>query len=309
MAYFKGTVQRGQLVDTLVSLLTSTPTGSTEPYWQQVQSGTYANEGVVLYSKGSSGTDKIYVRITTDTDQHNIKMSTIESYTPNQINGLTGTAVNESVRQEISYAHFNNYASSFPVSYELSFDRDRIMLSLIGDKQVMINAGYSAADAFRTLAWVGMPKRISPAGTTDWNDSTGVAFAVSRYAYRLTSISSTGSDSYGQCRVVRARDRSSQPTYHMRTMGKRIGRSKGWGSKIMLPDIYLEEYNGNEGMRSIMHGVHPLFMSSYSTDFKDGDELNIGGKRYTIMNIWSGPSTSYSVNCFPSEWVAVEKLL
>lgn len=308
MAYFKGSSQRGQLVDTLVGLLTSIPNGAVEPYWKAVQSGPYATEGVVLYSKGSSGTDNIFIRLSSDAKPNKIYMSIMEDYKPNPVNGLVGTAVNEMGKQEIRWTHTEKYDATFPVYYDLSFDRDRIMLSLMADKQAVLASGDIVVNAYRTFAWMGLPKRLSPVGTTDWMDSTAVCYAGSRHGMTVAGTSGNLTlPAYGVCRALRDRGRVESALYDLRVLGSGFGKSRGWGGKILLSDVYMEKKGGDEGPRAIMHGIHPLFTPDSPADFKDGDELVIGGKRYTIMQVYTDAASQ--TNCFPSPWLAVEKLL
>lgn len=306
MAFYQNKEERALLLDKIVQLLTTKPAGTTAPYWKQVQSGTFQNEGYILYSEGRSGNDNIFVRFHYTTWQNKIVMSMMEGYTPNSVAGLNGVIVNESHAQDVyfynaaktSNGDYNNWSSSYsathPVHYFLSFNKDKIMLVLKGDPGV---DNYP----MQTLAWIGMPQRL-----TDEPDSTAVTFAVSTLAYRLTDVGNTSVNAL-QAKVLVNRNKQKQNTHHMHTMRK--FKSKGWGGHFLLPNIYLQSNVSFEGVRSIMDGVHPLIQNEANPDFKDGDEITVGAKRYTIFMVSSRiANKNYDVSCFPSDWMAVEQL-
>lgn len=292
MAFYQGTETTSRYIDKIVSLLTTAPSGSTEPFWRKVQSGTYANEGYILKSTGSSGTDKIFIRITQPANQ-GIQVSAIENYEPNAVDGLNGTITNESVKVNVNWSQSAGYPSTFPVGYWLSFDKDRIMLAVIGDKTYT----YSV----KTFMWLGLPERIAAE-----KDSTGVLFAVSQWAASLTNYTTHNNLTAGQCRVSKGKTRANWQTQQMITLSR--FPTRGWGGKVILPDIFIASIadGASEGLRSKMHGVHPLILSSVA-DFRDGDEITVGSKRYTVHYVYSAYSTS-NTNCFPQHWLAVEQL-
>jgi hypothetical protein len=307
MAFYRDKVQRVGLIDKLVQLLTTAPAGATEPYWKQVQSGTFQNEGYILHSKGKSGTDNIYIRFLKPDHQNSIEMTMIEEYTPNSVAGLNGTIVNESFAQRIYFYNnrgtngdYNNwgggYPSNAPVHYFLSFDKDKIMLSLRGDSLV------SDTVSTRTFAWIGLPNRLSTEA-----DSTACAHAVSSWAYRLTNAGSSSTGNIGHCKVLRNRNKEAQNVYYMEAFNSY--RTKGWGDHLLLSNIYLQDDQAWEGVRSIMDGIHPIYQNDNARDFEDGDEITVGSKRFTVMLVFDPDgSDSYDINCFPSQWLAVEQL-
>lgn len=290
MAFYRDKVQRQGLIDKLVQLLTTPPKGAVEPYWKQVQSGTYQNEGYILHSKGQSGTDNIFIRFVFESSSY-IRMTLMEDYIPNQVAGISGTRVNETVAQDISYSN-GGYSNLHPVHYFLSFDKDRVMLVLTGNP-------VANSIVYNTLAWIGLPKAMS---TED--NSKRACFAVSRQAYQLTNYASYQTvTSASMCKVLEDRSKNKQVNYHMRTLNNY--KTKGWDGYLLLPHVYLEQNVGYEGVRSIMHGVHPIIQNSEKTDFKNGDEIMVGSKRFTVFEVY----TNEGVNCFSSPWMAVEQLM
>lgn len=292
MAMYKGKVKKSDLVGLLVDKLTTAPVGSGETYWKAVQSGKVDTEGYVLFSKGKSGKDKIFIRIKDDMTNGRIFMSMMEDYQPNNVVGLAGTAINESYQQHVSYYN-STYASTMPVIYLLNFDRDKIMLVLRGDP------GYSTSFPGYVLAWIGMPERLS-----NEPDSTAVSFAVSRYAYQLTAAGSSAGGAYATLKTLRNRRRLTQQNYSMTYIPN--PRTKGAGGIISTSPIYLRD--GQEGGRSKLAGVLPIFQSTTLPDFKNGDEITIDSKRYVIYEVGQISGASSDVNCFPSPYMAIEYL-
>jgi hypothetical protein len=290
MAFYRNKVNKVNLLDTLVQKLTSIPAGATVPYWTQVQSGTYAQEGYILHSKGSSGTDDVYVRMTSNTQ--GIVMSMIEQYTPNPISGLVGTVVNESYKQNVQVAT-STYSDTAPVQYVLSFDKDKIILVIKGN--LVSNGG-----ANQTMAYIGLPERLDP---TD--NSTAAVFAVSRSAYLLTDLPSNSDTSSGKCKVLRARNKETQSIMYMIRLG--AFKTKGWNDTLLLSHIYLQDDISTEGVRSRMSSIHPIYQNASNPDFRDGDEITVGSKRYLVLQIWE-VSTGSGTNCFPTGLMAIEEL-
>lgn len=299
MAFYRGTSTKGQIFDLIIQKLTTTPTGASSPYWKAINSA--PSEGVILHSKGKSGTDDIYLRFRphnagSHTDSR-FYVTMMEDYQPNSIQGIEGTVENESSVCHFAYADTNvSYQEGFPVHYLLSFDRDKIMLVLEGDPAVHSNKN----DNYATLLWVGMPHRLSKE-----NDSTAVTMAVSRWGGYITPGYNTSS-AYQSISItldLRNRRRDPQGRSYMRTISGQ--RSKGWGDHILLSKLYLEDVDYPEGVRSVMENVHPIFQPS-NADFNHGDEITVGSRRYVVMEV-GGHYTN--ANMFPSYWMAIEQLL
>lgn len=299
MAYYSGKVQRNMLVDKIVQLLTTAPVGSSEAYWKKVNSGTFQGDGYILKSSGKSGSNDIFIRFSNTTLTNAILVSVLEGYVPNVTQGIDGVITNESSKATL-YFHNVTYDGSFPVEYFLSFDRDKVILALRGDKSV-------DGKTFTSLLWAGMPDRLDTKGDTG---SGAVSIAASRGAIAITG----GTSSYTQlsrCRALRDRGQELNALTNMVTLGNVIGRSKGWGDNIMLPKIYLEDSTGVEGIRSIMDGVSPIYHDPVQAEFKDGDEIIQNSKRYTVLCVAYDGVSGYDHpnNCFPSTWMAMEQLL
>lgn len=294
MAVYQGKIAKNLLVDRIVGHLTGVPSGATEPFWKKVQSGSYANEGYILESKGKEGNKKLFVRFSGAPTIGAITMSMMENYVPNASAGLTGTVTNESVKENVTY-HNGSYADTYPVHYFLSFDRDKIMLLLKADPTIV--TGHA-----QVFCWIGLPRRMDIA-----DDNTAMIFGVSKFGYELIDYPSNASGSLGMLRVLRNRKRDAQARSYLRTLSK--FKTKGWGGHLLLPHMYVEDVNNWEGVRSVVEGAHPVFQDATATDFKDGDEVVVGTKRYTIFNVYNVPNASNSINCFPSPWMAVEQIL
>lgn len=284
MAYYRDKVTQVLLIDKLVERLTTTPSGATEPYWKQVQSGPTATEGYILYSKGKSGKDNIYIRLyQVPNSRHYISLSILEDYKPNPIGGLVGTMVNE-IQQNLYYAN-SNVSTNTQIRYFLSFDKNKVMLAL---SAVNVGTTYGITG----LMYVGLPTRIN-----EEKDSTAGVITTST-TFKNSSVYANA----GQVYVLKNRAQAVSPIYTMVTMSG-IGRSKGWGGHVLLPTIYLQ--GTNETIRSVLDGVSPIYQNTAKPDFSHGDEITVGTKRYTVFFV-----NKMSVrNGFPSDWVAVEQLL
>lgn len=317
MPLVRGTIKRGELLDKIVTAMTTTPVGANEPYWKAVQTGKVADEGYVLYSKGKSGRDDIYIRIIDSSPSYGyLYVSIMETYKPNPVLGLSGTIVGESPQARMEFCNAN-YPSYRPMEYFLSFDKDKMMLSLAGNPAVH---SYST----RVFLWAGMPNRIS-----DEPNSNAVTIALSRRAYEFSNYQNTtnNSQAYGTAYTLRNRkylagrgggnpstvgySQDSIYSLHVPCTAK----SKGWGGKISLFPMHLNR--SDEGLRARMSGIHPIYQDANNMDFLDGDEITVGSKRYSVFQVHedltktSGNSPiggSYSVNCFPSIFMAVEHL-
>ena len=127
--------------------------------------------------------------------------------------------------------------------------------------------------------------------------------AASREAQTILSGANGATEHYGQAVVLYNKALITSSRYNMKYVN--FIRSKGWGDHIHLSDIYLDT-GTQEGVRSIMHGVHPIFNDS--SDFRDGDEITVGSKRYKVLLINDNPTSSWRANCFPANWLAVEQL-
>lgn len=298
MAYYNGKIQRNMLVDKLVTLLTSAPIGSSEPYWRKVNSGNFTGDGYILKSSGKTGSDEIYIRISNTTETNAVILSTLEKYIPNSTAGIDGVITGETAKASL-YFHNTVYDERFPVEYFLSFDRDKVILALKNDPSVTGNT-------YTGLVWVGMPQRLAP----DIDKTNGACtIACSKSASALTG--SGGYTNHSLCKSVQDRGGEKNPYTSLVTTGLTAARSKGWGGEISLPTIYLEDYNGVEGIRSIMDSVHPLFQDPNSPDFKNGDEIIKNSKRYVVLQVASDGITNHAhpSNSFPSAWMAIEQLL
>lgn len=312
MPLARGRIQRNKLLDKLASILTTAPTGSNEPYWKAVQTGKVVDEGYILYSKGKSGKDDIYIRLYEGGTQYGYTyMSILESYKPNPVLGLNGTIIGESPKATVEFC--NAQYSSYPLTYFLSFDKDKIMLSLAGDP---VYHSY----AVRTLAWAGMPERLS-----DEPNSNAVTIACSRRAGYFSTYTNMTTNSNGTLSAYTLKNRKylsgqgggsgtgySQDSIYRMSVASNY-KSKGWGDKITLFPIHLDR--SDEGYRSLMAGVYPIYQDLNNRDFLDGDEITIGSKRYSVFlvsddfgKVNNPTGGSYSTNCFPSIYMAVEHL-
>lgn len=289
MAFYQGKEVQSRLIDTLVEKLTTPPAGSVEPYWTRVESGGYQNEGFILFSNGKSGVDRIFIRMK-QTAINGIEFSIIEDYQPNPVQGLSGIVTNEGPKQNCYFASSSVYGSNQPVHYWLSFDKDKIMLALKGDKVL--------SNAVKSFVWIGAPQRFyDPAQ----EQTTPLAHANSRWSSPLVNTKDSDDLLLGYCRGLRDRARNTNVFYTMTTLTK--WKSKGWGDTILLGEIFLH-HNAAEGFRGKMDGVYAL-NNSNPPDFQDGDEIMVGSKRYTVHNIWSAGSRS---NCWNTPWLAVEQI-
>lgn len=292
MAFYRDKTTKISLVDKLIQKLTTAPSGSLVPYWTKIQSASYAQEGYVLYSKGSSGTDNIYIRISHNT--LGLIMSMMETYTPNPVSGLVGTTVNESIKQNVSVS-LSTYPDTAPVDYILSFDKDKIIFILKGNALAVSNSR-------QVLAYIGLPERLDPN-----DDSTATVFAVSRDAYQLTATAYSSEGPWSQCRVLRARNKDAQSIMNMVNLNK--WKTKGWNGVVLLSHLYLQDDSNLEGVRSRMTSIHPIYQDTTYPDFRDGDEITVGSKRYIVVQVFDVSWGNIdSVNCFPTSFMAVEQL-
>lgn len=290
MTMFSGRAYESSFITTLVDHLTGIPVGGTEPYWKQVNSGSFTTEGVILESKGSGGDDNIFVQIKKSTN-YSIIVRLLHNYIPSPISGLDGTFLSATPEQNV-YWYNTTYPATTPFDYWLSFDRDRIMLFVGADKLVV-------SPTWGDLVWIGVPSRVSKE-----SDSTAATIAVSRYSLPLSGYGTNNNHTgnYGICTTVKSINKSWNVKSSMITSVP--FKSVGWGGHVNMPLIYLD--NG-EGVRSIMHGVHPLSQVTKDSDFKHGDEIMVGSKRYTIFQTHYAPGNT-DANCFPTDWMAVEQL-
>lgn len=296
MAFYQGKAARTSLIDEIMAKLTTAPAGATDAYWKKVSSGTYQNEGYILKSTGASGTEKLFIRIK-QPNAWGLQFSMMENYTPNGVDGLNGTILNESVQRDLCFYDYNTngYPAAAPVYYWLSFDKDKIMLTLQADK---LYSGWR-----KTFMYIGLPERMNAEP-----DSTAMVFGMSQYAHNLTGTA-YASGSYGQYKKIAAlknRKQVVQPILDMRVLSK--WKSRGWNNVILLGDIYLEEVDS--GIRARMPHISPLYIDGNLPDYRDGDEITVGSRRFTIHRIVKNDANSenYNQNCFVSDWLAVEQL-
>lgn len=287
MTVATGRAYETDFITKLVNHLTAIPSGGTDPYWKQVNSGIFTTEGVILESRGTSGDDSIFVQIKKGAS-HYIIVRLLHGYVPNQVAGLDGTFVSATPDQQVSW-YSTNYPTTISFDYWLSFDRDRIMLFVSADKLV-------ATPTWGCLLWVGLPSRLSKE-----EDSTAATIAVSRFGAATNGHGSNEQGMYGRCMVIRNVSKSWNQYANM--ISSFPFKSVGWGGNVFLPHIFLD---GGEGARSIMHGVHPLVQIK-EDDFRHGDEIMVGSKRYTIFQTHNN-TVAYDASSFPTDWMAVEQL-
>lgn len=289
MAFYQGKEVASSLIDRLIEKLTTPPQGSVDAYWTRVESGGYQNEGFILKSTGKTGTDAIFIRVKQQTNVTNaIEFSMIEDYQPNPVQGLAGVVTNEGPKQPL-YWNSSTYPTTAPVNFWLSFDKDKIMMALSGDKTV--------SGSLKTFMFIGLPERMYTPGTPAL---TANAHAVSRYG--VTGITSNATEGqYGICRGLRDKARNATAYYYMIYLNK--WKSKGWGDNVLMSDIFMY-HNDQEGLRVKMSGVKSLQVGN-PIEYRDGDEITVGSKRYTIHNVWASGS---GANCFPTPWLAVEQI-
>lgn len=292
MAFYQGSIVSSSAIDKIVTLLTTPPQGSVDAYWTKVGSGSYDNEGFILFSKGKTGNERLFIRIKQATGvYYGITFSMIEDYQPNAVQGLNGVATNESVSQLTYWANGNSYPSTAPISYWLSFDRDKIMLATTGDKTI--------STGLKGFIYIGLPERMY---TPTANPPVpAMAMAVSRIG--TPTNGAVGDASQSTCLGLRDRGLNLAPKYTMVSLSK--WKSMGWGGNILLGDIFMY-HNSDEGLRVKMAGVHPL-VTGTPIEYRDGDEITVGSKRYTIHNVWNAGQGTVA-NCFPTGWLAVEQI-
>lgn len=290
MAFYTGRAYESDFITKLVEHLTAIPQGGTEPYWNQVNSGTFLSEGVILESRGMSGNESIFVQIK-KVNNYSISMQLLHGYVPNQISGLNGTFVSATPVQNLHW-----FTTSYPVNYTfdywVSFDRDRIMLFLSADKLVTTNPIWGS------FTWIGLPNRLSAE-----SDSTAAFMATSRYAFPTTQQSpgTNFTASYGIGTLIRDRFKTWNKATNM--YSTHPFKSVGWGGQVFLPHIFLDS---GDGARAILHGVHPLVQNATEDDFRHGDEVTVASKRYTIFKIHA--NANFDPNGFTTDWIAVEQL-
>lgn len=302
MAFYTGATTAGSALDKLVELLTKTPQGATSPYWQKIGSGTIDNEGIILYSPGKSGKDKMYVRLRPSTPSRGIDMTMLETYTPNAVQGLAGTFTNESAVAWIAWqSSGGNSRTIDPITYFLSFDRDKIIVSLAGDRVL--------PSALRSVASVGTVERsYSPIEEPVIN---ATYLATSANGNSLTPNSVSGANSAeAACTIMRSRDLKLFPKYDMVILGSAVmgmnslQKAKGWNNTIVPSDLYLQGTGTlgiSEGIRGKIGGIKHVV----GLEFIDGEEMMIGSKRYTIFNA----PAAINKTCWPGLWLAVEQIL
>jgi len=289
MAFYEGKEPVVTMIDRIIERLTSTPQGSVDPFWRRVESGGYQAEGCILKSTGKSGTDAIFVRLKQNSNT-GIDFSMIEDYQPNVVQGLVGVTTNEGPIHTFQWGTGAQPVGA-SINYWLSFDKDKIILTVQGDRAV--------TTSFKNVLFIGLPERLY---TPRAGSPSAVAHFVSRYAdINLTGSSSSGDAIRGIGRGLRDRSRGALPYY--RTVAMTKWKSKGWGGVVLPSDIFMYHVD-QEGLRARMDGVKCL-TNSASGDFRDGEEITVGSKRYIVHQAWSAGSRQ---NCFPTDWLAVEKI-
>lgn len=303
MAFYKGVSSVGSILDKMIELLTKTPQGATSPYWQKVGSGTVDNEGIILHSKGKSGKDLMYLRFKPSTTNRFFEVTLLESYAPNPIQGLAGVMTNESGIGYVGWMGSGTGKITDPVSYILSFDRDKMIISTLGDRSVTssIRSVFSAGTIERTYSPIEEPVI----------NSTYISSSLTANGIAPSFVSGTAA--YEACALMmRSRALKLHQYYSMIIMScpnvayVNLRKGKGWNNTIIASDIYLQGFNALgpvEGIRGKMGGVKTL--PAASSDFIDGEEMMIGSKRYTIVN-----SPSFSAkSSWPGAWLAIEQIL
>lgn len=289
MTLVTGRAYESDFITKLVNHLTAVPSGASDPYWKQVNSGLFTTEGVILQSKGTSGDDNIFVQIKKGSTNY-IIVRLLHDYVPNQVAGLDGTFVSNTPDQPVYWA-ITAYPSTYQFDYWVSFDRDRIMLFTSSDKMV-------TNPAWGDLLWIGLPSRLSKEA-----DSTAATIAVSRTAGPTNGYAAGGQTSwYGRCMTIRNTSKVWNPYSTM--IVPTLVKSVGWGDNVSLPLVFLDS---GEGARSIMHGVHPLHQTT-EDDFRHGDEIMVGSKRYTIFQTHNAVMHNADSSSFSANWMAVEQL-
>lgn len=290
MPFIQGKELASSVVDRIMEHLTAIPQGSVDPFWRRVDSGGFQNEGYVLQSTGKDGNAKITIRLNARQNSiPGLMISLIEDYQPNVVQGLVGVATNETVPQVVAWAT-SSYSTNAPVTYWLSFDKDKIIIVVAGEKTLAV--------AVKTLMYIGMPERMY---ATPAIDNGAAVVAVSRFAENNIAGNTSTSDSLvGYCKVLRDRALSNVTYSRIHTLS--LWKSKGWGDVVLPSDIYLSN-NGEEGYRSRMSGIKSI--QNPVNEFRDLDEISVGTKRYIIHNVWAAGGQR---NCFTSAWLAVEKI-
>lgn len=97
MTLVTGRAYESDFITKLVNHLTAIPSGASDPYWKQVNSGLFTTEGVILQSKGTSGDDNIFVQIRKGSNNY-IIVRLLHEYAPNPVAGLDGTFVSTRIR-------------------------------------------------------------------------------------------------------------------------------------------------------------------------------------------------------------------
>lgn len=285
-----GRAYESDFITKLTNHLTAVPFGGTTPYWEKVNSGTFLSEGVILKSVGSSGNENIFVQIKKGSNNY-VHMQLLHDYIPNQVSGIDGTFTSATPLQPIHWYH-TTYSSNYTFDYWVSFDRDRIMLFLGADKLVENNPTWGS------FTWIGLPNRLSAE-----SDSTAACIATSHFARELTDLYSINNyGDYNRCKSIRSRTKAWNPLTTMHSTYP--FKSVGWGGQVFLPSIFLDT---GDSIRAIMHGIHPLVQVTNAEDFKHGDEITVGSKRYTIFKI-RHHAIYYDSSCFGTAWMAVEQL-
>lgn len=245
MAFYTGVARAEHLLQTIVDVITSIHPGETAAWWKNEAS--HKDDGMVLTSVGSTGTERIVLIFKEGTIGSDFQMGIARDYTPGAVNtmGVFDT-------EELNTVDYYNTTQNIdvPVTYNLSVTEDRVIIHLQGDKLI--------ASWQNPVVFLGMPTRY------DLNDKKCIVKASSEDDYHANLLTVI-EDSIGQTL-------QNYSWYYVGSPG-----NPSWGNHFFIETLHFGL--GSEGLRGEIDGLY----GSHDDGLVDGDIIDVNGTNFLVI--------------------------
>lgn len=258
MGFHTGTVTAKNLFSTILSKITQTQPEASAPYWVSESSV----PGDAAYtSKGSTGTERIVIRLLEGNVGQYFSVAHAYDYTPGVANvaGSFTNLVNENM-----YYFTSKQNDDVEVTYHLDVTPDRIIIHVQGDKLI--------SSWQNSVLYVGMPIRYD---TTDKKFIVKGQSENSNYSNSITVLENS----------IGGRNVEYQWYF------VNVPNNPSWGGKFFVETFHIG--NSTEGLRGELDGLY----GAHPNGLVDGDEIDVNGQRYLVIKRRANGNNAFPSEC------------
>lgn len=314
--FIEGKCTAKALIPIIISALTTVNPDDGQPYWKNVSSNigsSKSDDGYVFHSKGSSGTNDIYIGFkppsvywrNSDKLDYGYIYFTGNKYVPNPVQGLNGTF--EEYHDECmpiikteSQPVLGFTDDTIPMRYLINVNKDRVIIGYWCELKSPLS--------YQNVIYIGQPPIVADP-TRPFTVNITHLTASTRYGHYYGAQSGRGratnqrySPSYGN-----DGNANGAPLINVNNMFNKDRLSRGWGNTFFPSHINLWGWY----YRSFI-GTLDLYIAKQDGSYRNGDSIIINQVEYGIIEALQATeaSSDYGLHCgFTSNWKNGQKVL